>query len=160
MLETTCFQRPLLWYNNPSKPLPKQALVFTCLQNKSFENTVRKGEIARNKQFVLFPQCFLPIWKMFYHFHPVWNSHLQTLSVWKRLKFSILKTTCCNRPLSFLPLSGLWIQVILYIMWEFLAQAFNMRCPTFFHIDIKHTWMFCRNCPAILQDKTRSQLTP
>ena len=26
-----------------------------------FENTVGKGEIARNEQFLLFPQCFLPI---------------------------------------------------------------------------------------------------
>ena len=38
----------------------KQALVFTCLQHKSFENTVEKGESARNEQFLLFPQCFLP----------------------------------------------------------------------------------------------------
>ena len=29
--------------------------VFTCLQYKSFENTVGKGEIARNEQFLLFP---------------------------------------------------------------------------------------------------------
>ena len=42
---------------------PKQALVFTCLQYKSLENTVKKGEIARNEQFLLFPQCFLPIWR-------------------------------------------------------------------------------------------------
>ena len=34
-------------------------LTFTCLQYKSFENTVGKGEIARNEQFLLFPQCFL-----------------------------------------------------------------------------------------------------
>ena len=40
-------------------------LVFTCLQNKSIENTVGKGEIARNEQFLLFPQRFLPIWKPF-----------------------------------------------------------------------------------------------
>ena len=33
----------------------KQALDFTCLQYKSFENTVVKGEIAHNKQFILFP---------------------------------------------------------------------------------------------------------
>ena len=26
-----------------------------------FENTVGKGEIARNEQFLLFPQCFLPV---------------------------------------------------------------------------------------------------
>ena len=25
-----------------------------------FENTAGKGEIARNEQFLLFPQCFLP----------------------------------------------------------------------------------------------------
>ena len=68
---------------------PKQALVFTCLQHKSFENTVGKGEIARNKQFLLFPQCFLPVWRTFCHFHQIWNCHLQTLSVWKSLKFVV-----------------------------------------------------------------------
>ena len=30
----------------------KQALVFSCLQNKSFENTVGKREIARYKPFL------------------------------------------------------------------------------------------------------------
>ena len=28
-------------------------------QLTGFENTVGKGEIARNEQFLLFPQCFL-----------------------------------------------------------------------------------------------------
>ena len=53
----------------------KQIDAFMCLQYKSFipllhthfdastksafENIVGKGEIARNKQFLLFPQCFL-----------------------------------------------------------------------------------------------------
>ena len=50
---------------NPSQ----KALVFTCLQYNSFENTVGKGEIARNEQFLLFPQCFLPVWRTFCHFH-------------------------------------------------------------------------------------------
>ena len=50
-------------------PFPKQALVFTCLQYKSFENSVGKGEIACNEQFLLFPLCFLSIWKTFCHFH-------------------------------------------------------------------------------------------
>ena len=44
------------------QPFPKQALVFTCLQYKPFENTLGKGEIARNEQFLLFPKCFQPIW--------------------------------------------------------------------------------------------------
>ena len=43
---------------------PKQDLVFTCLQYKSFENTVGKGEIAINEQFLLFPLRFPPIWRV------------------------------------------------------------------------------------------------
>ena len=39
----------------------RKMLVFTDLQYKSFENTEGKGEIARNEQFLLFPQCFLPV---------------------------------------------------------------------------------------------------
>ena len=38
---------------------------FTCLQYKSFENTLGKGEMARNKQFLLSPQCFLPVLENF-----------------------------------------------------------------------------------------------
>ena len=53
---------------NELNPFPKQALVFTCLQYKCFENTVGRGEIARNEQFLLFPQCFLPEWRAFCHF--------------------------------------------------------------------------------------------
>ena len=45
-----------------------------------------KGEIARNKQFLLFPQCFLPVWRIFFLFHQIWNSRLQDLSLWKSLK--------------------------------------------------------------------------
>ena len=71
------------------KPFPKQALVFMGLQYKSFENTEGKGEIARNKQFLIFPQCFLPILRTFYHFHQVWNCRLLTPSLWKCLKFVV-----------------------------------------------------------------------
>ena len=54
------------------KPYPKQSLVFTCLQLKSFENTVGKGEIACNKQFLLFPQCLLPVFqRTFCDFHKI-----------------------------------------------------------------------------------------
>ena len=34
---------------------------FLRVQYRSFENTVGKGEIAHNEQFLLFPQCFLTI---------------------------------------------------------------------------------------------------
>ena len=41
------------------------------LQEKSFENTVGKGEIAHDEQFLLFPQCFLPFWWTYYHFYQI-----------------------------------------------------------------------------------------
>ena len=62
-----------------------------CLQYKFFEVTMGKGEIAPNKQFLLFPQCFLPFWRTFCYFRQIQNSHLQTLSVWKNLKFVVLE---------------------------------------------------------------------
>ena len=68
---------------------PKQALVFTCLHYKSFENTAGKGEIARDEHFLLFPQCFLTIRITCSHVHQISNCHLQTLSVWKSLKFVV-----------------------------------------------------------------------
>ena len=44
------------------QPFPKQALVFTCLQHKSFKNTVGNGEIAHDEQFLSVPHCFLLSW--------------------------------------------------------------------------------------------------
>ena len=41
---------------------------FDTLENKPFENTVGKGEIARHEQLLLFPQCFLPVWITSCHF--------------------------------------------------------------------------------------------
>ena len=64
---------------------------FTCLQLKSFENTVGKGEIDRDEHFLLFQQFFLPIWRTFCHFHHILNCRLQTLSVWKSLNLSFGK---------------------------------------------------------------------
>ena len=44
----------MLW-QKWAEPFPKQALVSMCLQDKSFENTVGKGEIACYEQFLPFP---------------------------------------------------------------------------------------------------------
>ena len=79
---------------------PKPNLVFTCLQYKSFENTVGIGEIACNKQFLLskslvtsnfsFSHCvFLPFLRPFCRFYIIWKCLLQTLWVWKSLKFVV-----------------------------------------------------------------------
>ena len=57
--------------------------------SKMVENTVEKGEIARNEPFLFFQQCFLPFWITFCHFCQIWNSLLQTFPVWKSLKFIV-----------------------------------------------------------------------
>ena len=49
-----------------------------------------KVEIARNEQFLLFPPCFLPI-RRTCSFHQNISCRLQTLSVWKSLKFVVWK---------------------------------------------------------------------
>ena len=41
---------------------------FTCLQHKSLENTVGKGEIARNEQFPLFHTMFSILFNNFLPF--------------------------------------------------------------------------------------------
>ena len=61
-LQLNCLERHLLL------PFPKQALDFMCLYYKSFENTVSKGEIAHNEQFLLFSRCFLRVWRTFGNF--------------------------------------------------------------------------------------------
>ena len=40
-------------------PFSPQTLILTHQEKTAFENIVGKGKIARNEQFLLFPQCFL-----------------------------------------------------------------------------------------------------
>ena len=60
---------------------------FDAPGKQAFENTVGKGEIARNEQFLLFPQCFLLVGMTFCHFLNILNCCLQSLSIWKSPKF-------------------------------------------------------------------------
>ena len=51
------------------------------------ENIVRKGEIACNKQFLLFLQCFLPYMVLIFHFKCILKCCLQFISILTSLKF-------------------------------------------------------------------------
>ena len=91
--------------------LPRQALVCTCLQYKSFENNVGKEEIARNEQFLLFPQCFLTHSERFlpfssnlklssanFQFGPVQNlSFGKGLSLFQTTNFGLFHTEKVHR---------------------------------------------------------------
>ena len=62
---------------------------FDAPRQQAFWKHCGKGEIARNKQFLLFPKCFRLVWIIFCHFHQIWNCCLQSLSFRKSLKFVI-----------------------------------------------------------------------
>ena len=75
--------------------LLEKALAFMCLQYKSSENTVGKGEIAHNEQFLLFPQCFLHSWENFQPFLTTFEivvckliqfGLVQNIVAWERVK--------------------------------------------------------------------------
>ena len=53
--------------------------------------TEGKGEIARDKQFLLFPQSFQPILRFFCHFHQILKLSSAKSLLWKCRKFDILE---------------------------------------------------------------------
>ena len=75
-----------IWSGQRLTSFCKQALVFTCLQYKSFKITVGKGEIVHNEQFLLFPQLFLPFWR--------------PLCLFSSPKHKVLMVSFCDRPMS------------------------------------------------------------
>ena len=95
---------------------------------KSFENTVGKGEIARNEQFLLFPQCFLSLWRTFCHFRHTKNCRLQSLSVWKSLKFVVWERVkeevlCIQRKYRAIPVRLTWIESFCYFISLFQVHG-------------------------------------
>ena len=50
------------------KPFPNSRGFYVSAVSMSLEDTLGKGEIACEKQFLLSPQCFLPFWRTVCHF--------------------------------------------------------------------------------------------
>ena len=137
---------------------------FLLVWTMSFENTVGKGEVAHNEQFLLFQQCFLSLWRTLCHFLQIWNCYLQTLSVCKSLKFFTLErvkfefsfwlkifiwilNAFPNEPLFLQP----WCRKILRTLWENEEIACNeqfLLFPQFFEpfhkqSSILHSNLIC-----------------
>ena len=53
------------------KPFLNKSRFLHVCNTPSLLKTLGKGEIAHNKQFLLFPQYFLPIWRTLCHFHQI-----------------------------------------------------------------------------------------
>ena len=62
---------------------------FLRVCSKIALKTLCEKEIAHNEQFLLFPQCFLPIWRTICRFCQFRNCRLQIPSIWKSVKFVV-----------------------------------------------------------------------
>ena len=115
-------------------------MVFTCLQCKSFENTVGKGEIARNEQFLLSSQCFQPFWRTHRNFHQFRYCRLQTFWVWKSLKFVVWETVKMNRNVKdklncfWWPTFSSWTHTVWYFKGAICWYRFLMATIDFSYI--------------------------
>ena len=121
----------------------KRVLVLTCLHYKSFENTAGKGEIARNEQFLLFPQCFQRIWRTYGRVHQICYCRLQTLSVWMSLKFVVCErvNTDCSRFTDWWCLTFFFSTLFVILRWHGQLSMFSMG---FFYHD-----MLCKALAAV-----------
>ena len=72
-----------LYPTHTSLTLSQTSPVFYCSAVQVFWKHCGK---RRNCSF---PQCFLPIWRTFYHSYQIQNCYLQTILVWKILKFVV-----------------------------------------------------------------------
>ena len=52
-------------------PFPNKPWFLRVCSTSLFENTVGKGQIARKEQFLLFPHCFLSVWRAFCYFQQI-----------------------------------------------------------------------------------------
>ena len=67
-----------------------QCRILTHWRYIDVENIVRKGEIACIKQYLFFPQCFLPYMVLVFYFKHTLKCCLQFISTWTSLTFCCL----------------------------------------------------------------------
>ena len=67
----------------------KSPVFFRVCSSSLLKTLWENGKLLIMSNFSFFPPCFLPVWKTFYHFYQIQNCRLQTLSVWKGLKFVV-----------------------------------------------------------------------
>ena len=64
--------------------------LFLHVCSKSLLKTLREKEkLLITSNFSFSHSVFYPFWRIFHHFHQIQNYRLQTLSVWKSLKFVV-----------------------------------------------------------------------
>ena len=91
----------------------------TCVLKTLWE----KEKLLVMSNFSFFPLCFLPFWRTFCHFYHILNCRLQTLSVWKPLKFAVWEKVKDKKHFSVLPL---------FLVHTFLVYIYSTDFFTFY----------------------------
>ena len=93
---STLSDKKIFFLQNEVNPFLNKLWFLRVCSTSLLQTLRKKGEIARNEQFLLFPQCFISILENFLPFLSSLNCRLQTLSVQESLKFVVwerVKTT-------------------------------------------------------------------
>ena len=70
-------------------PFPNKPWFLRVCSTTLLKSPWEKEKLLLTSNFSFFPQCFLPIWRTFFHFHQILNCHLLTLSIWRSRKFVV-----------------------------------------------------------------------
>ena len=116
---------------------------FLRVCSTSIVNTVGKGEIAHSEQFLLFQQCFLPVWRTGCNFHWTWNCLplfylFFFFSVWKSLKFVLWQSI---NPFPKKPwILRVWSASLLKTLWEkeklLITSNFSFFHSVFYPLEL------------------------
>ena len=95
--EKICAQHQILKSSSPNKmlqatsviPFPNKPWFLRVCSTSLWKTLWEKEKLLVTSNFSFFHNVFY--WRTFCHFHQVWNCRLQTLSVWKSLKFVVWK---------------------------------------------------------------------
>ena len=71
MLKTALYPKKPTNHASGFNPFPNKPWFLRVFCKSLLKNTVGKREIARNEQFLRFPQCLLPFRKTFLHSHQI-----------------------------------------------------------------------------------------
>ena len=83
-------------YHNLLYPFPNKPWVLCVCSTNLFENTVGKGEIARNEQFLLFPTVFSTLLENFLSFSSIFKFSLEKSKICRLGKKTTKFQTCPN----------------------------------------------------------------
>ena len=114
--------------------------LFLSVSSSSHLKTLQKKE-----KVFLFQQCFQPIKRTFHHIHQIRNCCLQSLLVWKSLKFVIwerIKSKVCSVASSYItfrlpslpkvPFASVYVKIRLY---GSCSLIFDLHCPLTKHLQ-------------------------